>query len=70
MKSLSGVFLDEDGIEKSITTITDMSENILKQINIDKRKEKIVAADIISAKSDQKEIDIQKKRNKIVDRQY
>ena len=36
----SAVFMDEDGIEKAITTITDMSQSILKQKNIDTEKKK------------------------------
>ncbi|MDB5246639.1 MAG: domain S-box protein [Segetibacter sp.] len=49
----SAVFVD-NGIEKAITTITDMSKSILKQKNIDTKKEKIVADNIIlaQAKSD------------------
>jgi PAS domain S-box-containing protein len=58
----SAVFMDEDGIEKAITTITDMSQSILKQKNIDTKKEKIVADNIVLAKSKQKEIDIKKEK--------
>ena len=36
----SAVFMDEDGIEKAITTIADMSQSILKQKNIDVKKGK------------------------------
>ena len=50
----STVFMDEDGVEKAITNIVDMSQRILKQKNIDTKKEKIVAGNIIlaQAKSD------------------
>jgi PAS domain S-box-containing protein len=47
----SSVFMGEHGIEKSITTITDISQNILKQKNIDIKKEKIVADDIVAAQA-------------------
>jgi PAS domain S-box-containing protein len=54
------IFLDQDGIEKAITTITDRSKTILKQKNIDKKKEKIVAENIMLAEaiSDAKQEDI------------
>jgi len=50
----SSVFIGEHGIEKSITTIADMSQSILMQKKIDIKKEKIVANDIVlaQAKSD------------------
>jgi len=57
----SAVFM-EDGIEKSITTIVDMSESILKQKKIDTQKEKIVADNIIVAKSRQNKIDSKSKK--------
>lgn len=57
----SAVFF-EDGIEKSITTIADMTQNISEQKVIDDRKEKIVADNIEIAKSKQKNIDIQKEK--------
>jgi PAS domain S-box-containing protein len=60
----TAVFMDEDGIEKSVTTIADMSESILKQKVIDIEKEKIVAADIVAAVSKQKAVDV--KKNKLV----
>ena len=53
----SAVFMDEDVIEKAITTIADMSQSILRQKNIDIKKEKIVADNIVLAKSKQKKID-------------
>ena len=34
----SAVFIDENGIEKSITTIADISQRILNQKNIDTKK--------------------------------
>ncbi len=58
----SAVFLDEHGIEKSITTITDMSKSILEQKNIDIEKEKIVADNIVIAQSRQDKIDIKKEK--------
>jgi PAS domain S-box-containing protein len=58
----SAVFLDEDGIEESITTIADISQNILKQKNIDTEKERIVADNIVLAKSKQKKIDNRKEK--------
>jgi PAS domain S-box-containing protein len=61
----SAVFMDDDGVKKAITTIADMSQSILKQKNIDIKKEKIVANNIILAKSKQKNID-EKKNKKAV----
>ncbi len=58
----SAVFIDEEGIEKLIYTISDRSESILEQKTIDIQKEKIVADDIILAKSKQKGIDIKKEK--------
>lgn len=46
----SAVFI-EDGIKKAITTITDLSESLRKQKNIDTKKEKIVADNIITAQA-------------------
>lgn len=57
--------MDEDGVGKSITTIADMSQSIRKQKDIDLKKEKIVAGNIVLAKSKQKNIDT--KKEKIVD---
>jgi PAS domain S-box-containing protein len=45
----SAVFLNESGIETAITTISDMSQGILKQKNIDAKKEKIVSGNIAVA---------------------
>ncbi|MEJ7911756.1 MAG: PAS domain-containing protein [Chitinophagaceae bacterium] len=59
----SAVFTDEE-IEKAIITITDLSPSLLRQQNIDTKKEKVVAANIIVAKAKQAKIDI--KRDKIV----
>ena len=58
----SAVFTDENGIEKAITTIVDISERILQQNNIDTKKEKIVADNIVLAKSKQREIDTRKEK--------
>lgn len=58
----SAVFTDEDGIEKSIITIADMSQSILKQKNIDTENEKITAGNIVLAKSNQIEIDTIKEK--------
>lgn len=58
----SAVFMDEDGIEKSITTIADMSQSILDQKLIDRKKEKIVADNIGIVKSQQKSIDAKKEK--------
>jgi PAS domain S-box-containing protein len=46
----SATFMD-NGIEKAITTIVDLSQSILKQKNIDTKKENIVAANIIIAQT-------------------
>jgi PAS domain S-box-containing protein len=58
----SALFMDEDAVEKAITTIADISKNLLKQINIDIKKARIVAHDIVLAKSKQKGIDIKKEK--------
>jgi PAS domain S-box-containing protein len=58
----SAVFIDENGVKKSITTIADLSRNILEQKGIDVKKEKIVADNIVLAKSKQKKIDSKKER--------
>jgi PAS domain S-box-containing protein len=58
----SAVFMDENGTEKSVITITDMSQSILKQKNIHTKNEKIVADNIVLAKSKQKDIDIRKEK--------
>jgi PAS domain S-box-containing protein len=58
----SAVFMDKDGIEKSITSIADISQSILEQKNIDTKKGKKVTKDIALARSKQKEIDIKKKK--------
>ncbi len=58
----SAVFMDKDGIEKAITTISDRSQSIVMQKNIDTKKEKIVADNIVLAKSKQKEIDVKKEK--------
>jgi len=53
-----GLFTDRDGKEKAVITLTDLSQSITKQKNIDAIKEKTVAHNIIIAKSKQKGIDI------------
>ncbi|HTE27683.1 PAS domain-containing sensor histidine kinase [Flavitalea sp.] len=53
----SAVFLDDDGIEKSITTIVDQSQQILKQEYIDAVKAETVEHDIQLAISKQFKID-------------
>ncbi|MGZ8522898.1 MAG: PAS domain-containing protein [Chitinophagaceae bacterium] len=58
----SAVFVDKNGIENAITTIEDMSQSIQEQKNIDTKKEKIVANNIVLAKTRQKGIDIKKEK--------
>ena len=58
----SAVFMDENGTEKAVTTIADMSQSILKQKNIHTKRQKIVADNIVLAKSKQKDIDIRKEK--------
>jgi PAS domain S-box-containing protein len=50
----SAVFEDEDGIEKAITTISDMTQTIRKQKELDTKKDKIVEHNITLATSKQK----------------
>ncbi|WP_462255079.1 PAS domain-containing sensor histidine kinase [Ferruginibacter sp.] len=59
----SAVFTDEYGIKKAITTVADISPRILLQKEIDSKKEKLVADNIILAKSAQKKIDIKKEKS-------
>jgi two-component system sensor histidine kinase UhpB len=54
--------MDADGIKKAIATLTDRSQSILKQKDIDTRNEKIVADNIALVESRQKEIDIKKEK--------
>lgn len=58
----SAMFTDEDGIEKSIITIADMSQSILKQKNIDFLNKKKVSDNILLAKSKQKNIDTENEK--------
>ena len=58
----SAVFMDENGVETSITSIANMSQSIRKQKNIDIKKNKVVASNIVLARSEQKEIDIKKEK--------
>ena len=62
----SAVFMDEKGIKKSITSISDLSQRILNQKIIDTKKEKIVAHNIVLAKSKQKII-YTRNRKKVAD---
>lgn len=56
----SAAFTSEHGIKKTITTIHDMCYGLIRQRNIDSKKEKIVADNIILAKTKQGKIDIAK----------
>ncbi|WP_460558573.1 sensor histidine kinase [Ferruginibacter profundus] len=58
----SAVFIGENGLEKSITTITDVTERLLDQKNIDSRKAKVVAEDIELVAMKQKAIDVKKEK--------
>jgi len=58
----SAIFMDDSGIENAITTITDMTQTILLQKDIDEKKEKVVEQNIVLAKSEQKDIDIKKEK--------
>ncbi|MGF2412529.1 PAS domain-containing sensor histidine kinase [Ferruginibacter sp.] len=60
----SATFTGEHGLEKSITTITDVTQRFLDQKKSDDEKEKVVADNIVIANSKQKAIDI--RRDKIV----
>lgn len=61
-KIYSAIFLNEDGIKHAITAIADMRPGIQTQKNIDTKKEKIVAGNIVLAKLKQKKIDTKKKK--------
>ena len=56
----SAVFKDKADIENSIYTISDLSQSILLQKNIDIKKDKVIAKDIFIAKTKQKKIDLKK----------
>jgi len=58
----SAVFTGEDGIIKSITTVTDITQRILHQKQIDAEKDKLVADNIGIAKAKQHKIDVKKDR--------
>lgn len=60
----SAVFIDSAGVEKAITTLRDMSKGLLAQRNLDEKKEKKVADNIVLARAKQKNID--KKKDKMV----
>ncbi|HEY5462984.1 MAG TPA: PAS domain-containing protein, partial [Hanamia sp.] len=51
------VFKNDNGVEKAIISIADKSQSILDQKNIDTKNQKIVADNIVIAKSKQKIID-------------
>src|SRR5450432_1339166 len=55
-------FRDEEGNNKMITTIKDLSRNIEQKKQVDTKKEKIVADNITLAKSLQKTIDTKNKK--------
>ncbi len=58
----SAIFMGEDGIRNSITTIVDISKRILEQKKLDIQKEKIVADNIELAKNKQKRITAQREK--------
>ncbi|MEI9944561.1 MAG: PAS domain-containing protein [Chitinophagaceae bacterium] len=58
----SAVFKDEKGIEKAITTITDMRPGLLLQKGIDIKNEKTVADNIVLVQANQKKIDVKNKK--------
>jgi PAS domain S-box-containing protein len=58
----SAVFTDTDGIKRAISSIIDLSKSVATQKNIDISKEKIVANDILFAKSKQRNIDLKKEK--------
>src|SRR5687767_8303253 len=58
----STLFIDQNGIGKAIFTVSDMRQSILRQKNIDDKKEQIVSNNIFLAKSKQKNIDDKKER--------
>lgn len=60
----SATFKGENGIEKAITTIVDMSKSIDRQKKIDCSKDKIVAGNIVIAELKQRRMDV--KRNKLI----
>lgn len=68
----SAVFKDKNDLEKSITTIADLSQSILKQKNIDAKKEEIVVDNIIlaQAKSDSRQADNNQWKKRIAETSY
>ncbi|HTN07145.1 PAS domain-containing protein [Agriterribacter sp.] len=58
----SAVFSGKNQIEKTITTIVDMSQHILRQEKTDKKKEKIVSGNIAVAKLKQQAIDLRSEK--------
>ncbi|MEO5684325.1 MAG: PAS domain-containing protein [Chitinophagaceae bacterium] len=58
----SAVFTDEMGIEQAVTTIADISRRIHDQKDIDIKKDKIVAENIVLAKTKQRVADSRKEK--------
>ena len=58
----SAVFSGKNQIKKAITTIVDMSQSMLRQENIDIRKEKIVSGNIVVANLKQQAIDLRNEK--------
>jgi PAS domain S-box-containing protein len=58
----SAVFMSEEGVEMSITTIRDLRQDIREQKNIDTEKEKVIAHNIVVAETKQKDIDSKKEK--------
>jgi len=63
----SAVFIGENGIEKAITTLFDLSQKISNQKKIDDKKEKIVADNIDLANAKQFKIDCKKEKKMTAD---
>lgn len=63
----SAVFTGEHGRIKSITTITDISKRLLHQKKIDTEKERLVADNIVLARSKQKAIDVNNEKTVAAD---
>lgn len=58
----SAIFIGEHGIEKVITTISDMRAGILRQKDIDRKNNKLVSDNIVLAKSEQKKLDVENEK--------
>ncbi len=63
----SAVFTGGHGKIKSITNITDISQRVLHQKNMDTEKEKLVADNIVLAQSKQKAIDLKNEKTVAAD---